>query len=158
MSCALALAATLMLGDPNVAVAAAQPPVAANAPVSVASEPLFMDIVGQSTALRNIVNRLIETGRANEDGFVTGPQFELVRRGTVSLAVLDMQAHVALKERGVDGDLKCILRGIAEDMPKKVEAVETAASAEARAVALSELAYLLNDNVEVITSPPQPEA
>ena len=26
-----------------------------------------------------------------------------------------------------------------------------------RAVALSELSYLLNDNVEVITAPPQPE-
>ena len=37
------------------------------------------------------------------------------------------------------------------------EAVEAAATGPARAVALSELAYLLNDNVEVITAPPQPE-
>ena len=28
----------------------------------------------------------------------------------------------------------------------------------ARAVALEELSYLLNDNVEVITTPPQPDA
>jgi hypothetical protein len=69
-----------------------------------------------------------------------------------------MQAHLILKERGTDGDLKCILRGISEDIPKKLEAVETAATPAARAVALEELSYLLNDNVEVITTPPQPDA
>ena len=42
-------------------------------------------------------------------------------------------------------------------MPKKVAAVETAATSAERRVALDELAYLLNDNVEVITAPPQPE-
>ena len=68
-----------------------------------------------------------------------------------------MQGHVVLKERGTDGDLKCILRGIAEDIPVKLGAVETAASPAERSVALDELAYLLNDNVEVITAPPQPE-
>ena len=61
------------------------------------------------------------------------------------------------RERGTDGDLKCILRGISEDMPKKVEAVQAAATPAERATALSELSYLLNDNVEVITAPPQPE-
>ena len=73
------------------------------------------------------------------------------------LAALDMQGHLILKERGTDGDLKCILRGISEDIPKKVAAVQAAPSAADRAVALSELSYLLNDNVEVITAPPKPE-
>jgi hypothetical protein len=36
--------------------------------------------------------------------------------------------------------------------------VETAPDAAARKLALDELSYLLNDNVEVITSPPQPAA
>ena len=63
---------------------------------------------------------------------------------------------VTLAKRGTDGDLKCILRGIAEDMPLKVEAVRTAATPAERRVAVEELAYLLNDNVEVITAPPQP--
>ena len=36
--------------------------------------------------------------------------------------------------------------------------LEAAADAPARRLALDELSYLLNDNVEVITSPPQPEA
>jgi hypothetical protein len=69
-----------------------------------------------------------------------------------------MQGHLILAERGTDGDLKCILRGIAEDIPVKLDAVEQATTPEARALALSELSYLLNDNVEVITAPPQPEA
>ncbi|MNN97976.1 hypothetical protein D3C81_2172510 [compost metagenome] len=61
-----------------------------------------------------------------------------------------------LKERGTDNDLKCILRGISEDIPRKVAAFEAAPNAAERKVALEELAYLLNDNVEVITSPPKP--
>lgn len=68
-----------------------------------------------------------------------------------------MQGHLILKERGTDGDLKCILRGISEDMPKKVAALEAAATPTERRAALDDLAYLLNDNVEVITAPPQPE-
>ena len=73
------------------------------------------------------------------------------------LAALDMQGHLILKARGTDGDLKCILRGIAEDMPLKVAAVAAAATPAERRLALEELHYLLNDNVEVITAPPQPE-
>lgn len=42
--------------------------------------------------------------------------------------------------------------------PFELDAVEQATTPEARALALSELSYLLNDNVEVITAPPQPEA
>ena len=61
-----------------------------------------------------------------------------------------------LKARGTDGDLKCILRGIAEDMPLKVAAVAAATTPAERRLALEELHYLLNDNLEVITAPPQP--
>ena len=48
-----------------------------------------------------------------------------------------MQAHLILKERGTDGDLKCILRGISEDMPKKVQAVQAAHEREMSVVALT---------------------
>jgi hypothetical protein len=41
-------------------------------------------------------------------------------------------------------------------MPLKVEAVRTATTPAERRLALEELHYLLNDNVEVITAPPQP--
>jgi len=158
MSCGLALTIALMMTDPNVATAAAVAPPAAEAPVSVAGEPLFVDIVTRSSALKSIVDGWSASGAADADGFLTGDVYADFKTRAEALAATDMQAHLVLKERGTDGDLKCILRGISEDIPKKIAAVEIAATAQARAVALSELSYLLNDNVEVITSPPQPEA
>ena len=157
MSCGIALAVSLMLADPNVALAAEQPHAVAGAPISVASEPLFADIVARSGDLRGMVQAWIDGGSAEQAGFLTGEAFTGFKARTVELAALDMQGHLVLKERGTDGDLKCILRGISEDIPKKVEAVETAATPAERRVALDELHYLLNDNVEVITAPPAPE-
>ena len=151
MSCGVALAVTLLLSDPNVAMAAAQPPAVADAPVSVAAEPLFADIVARSGALKGVVQGWIDAGA------VSPTEFAGFRVQATELAALDMQGHVVLRERGTDGDLKCILRGIAEDIPVKISAVEAAPTPAERRVALDELAYLLNDNVEVITAPPQPE-
>ncbi len=34
------------------------------------------------------------------------------------LSDLDMKGHVTLKERGAVDDLKCILRGISQDLPR----------------------------------------
>ena len=147
MSCGIAIAAALLLTDPNVALAAAEPVAVAGAPISVASEPLFADIVSRAGALKTVVE--------GWNGVLT--DFDAFKIQAQELAALDMQAHLILKERGTDGDLKCILRGISEDIPLKVSAVEAAATDETRATALAELSYLLNDNVEVITAPPQPE-
>jgi hypothetical protein len=157
MSCGVALAVSLLLTDPNIVPAAALPPAAADAPVSVAGEPLFAEIVTRSTAMRGIVSTWLSAGAADNASFGVSPEFERLRHGTTLLAERDMQGHLILKERGTDGDLKCILRGIAEDMPLKVEAVRTATTPAERRLALEELHYLLNDNVEVITAPPQPE-
>ena len=96
------------------------------------------------------------SGLIDQDGFLDGAAFADFKVQANALAEMDMQGHLILKERGIDGDLKCILRGISEDMPKKVEALETAATSAERRVALDELAYLLNDNVEVITAKPKP--
>jgi len=158
MSCGVALAVSLLLSDPNVAIAAAQPPAAADAPVSVAGEPLFADIVARSGLLRGEVRGWMDAGAADRADFFAGPDFTGFKVRAGELAALDMQGHLILKERGIDNDLKCILRGISEDIPVKVAAVEGAATPAERRVALDELAYLLNDNVEVITAPPQPEA
>ncbi len=157
MSCGVALAVTLLLSDPDVALAAALPPPAAEAPVSVAGEPLFADIVARSGALKGVVQGWIDAGVVDQSDFATGPAFTGFRARSAELAALDMQGHLILKDRGTDGDLKCILRGISEDIPLKVAAVATAATPAERRAALDELAYLLNDNVEVITAPPQPE-
>ena len=157
MSCGVALAVSLLLSDPNVALAAAQPPPPATAPISVASEPLFADIVARSGALKSVVQGWIDAGLMNQADFAAGPVFTGFKAQAAELAASDLQGHLILKERGTDGDLKCILRGISEDMPKKVAAIEAAATPAERRVAMDELAYLLNDNVEVITAPPQPE-
>jgi hypothetical protein len=158
MSCGVALAVSLLLTDPNVAMAAAQPPAAADAPVSVASEPLFADIVSRSGTLKAVVDGWAASGVFDQADFLTGAEFTDFKTRAAALSATDMQAHLILKERGTDGDLKCILRGISEDIPLKVQAVETAAAGAQRRVALDELSYLLNDNVEVITPPPQPDA
>ena len=156
MSCSLALAVSLLLSDPAVAVAAARP-AAATVLASVASEPLFSDIVARSGGLKAVVDGWMASGAADAEGFTTGTVFTGFKSQIVELAARDLQGHLVLQERGTDGDLKCILRGISEDMPLKLAAVENAGSKAERDVALSELSYLLNDNVEVITSPPRPE-
>jgi hypothetical protein len=158
MSCGVALAVSLLLSDPNVAMAAAQPPAVAEAPVSVAGEPLFADIVLRSGALKGVVDAWIAAGRADHADFWTGAEFTGFKAQAADLAARDMQGHLILKERDTDGDLKCILRGISEDIPVKISALEAASTPAERGVALDELAYLLNDNVEVITAPPQPPA
>lgn len=157
MSCGVALAVSLLLSDPTVALAAAQPPAVADVPVSVASEPMFADIVDRSGRLKGVVDAWIAAGHADHADFWTGAEFSGFKVQAADLAARDMQGHLVLKERGIDGDLKCILRGISEDMPKKVAAVEAAPTPAERRVALDELAYLLNDNAEVITAPPAPE-
>jgi len=158
MSCGVVLAISLLLGDPNGVVAATPPPAAPAAPVSIAAEPLFADIVARSGALKGVVDGWIAAGVMDQADFAAGAAFTGFKTRAVELAAMDMQAHVVLRDRGVDGDLKCILRGISEDMPLKVAAVETAATPAERRVALDELAYLLDDNAAVITAPPQPEA
>lgn len=157
MSCGAVLAISLLLGDPNVAAAASQPPAAPAAPVSVAAEPLFADIVARSGALKGVVQGWIAAGAMNQTDFAAGAAFTGFKARAVELAALDMQAHIVLRDRGVDGDLKCILRGISEDMPKRIEAIESAATPAARRLAFDDLAYLLDDNAAVITAPPQPE-
>lgn len=69
-----------------------------------------------------------------------------------------MKGHVTLRERGAVDDLKCILRGISQDLPEKLAAVRAATTLKAQDLALRDMVYLLNDNVEVITAPPRPAA
>ena len=116
-------------------------------PPAVAHEPLFNDIITTARALK-----------VDVDGFRTAnapiPADFAAKIG--ELAKLDMEGHVTLRERGMDGDLKCILKGIAEDLPLKLAEVQDAPDPKTRERALRDMAYLLNDNVEVITAPPKP--
>ena len=82
-----------------------------------------------------------------------GDEWEGFKARAAKLSQMDMQGHLELAKRGTDGDLKCILRGISQDLPRKVAAVEAAATPAARRTALDEAYFLLRDNVEVITTP-----
>ena len=124
-------------------------------PRSVAREPLFADIVRRARSLKAQVDGYRRLHVANTAAL---PRYDAFRAAITELSTLDMQGHTTLVQRGVTDDLKCILRGISQDLPTRMQALEAAATPEARDEALREISYLLNDNVEVITSPPRPAA
>jgi hypothetical protein len=149
MSCDAAASAALMwfAATSPMAPAPLMQPAVAQAPTSVAHEPLFADIVQRARRLKAEV----EAFRGNDR-----PIPEAFGKKVAELSDLDMKGHLTLAQRGTDGDLKCILRGISQDLPLKLAAVTAAKDRKARDLALRDMAYLLNDNVEVITAPPAP--
>jgi hypothetical protein len=155
MSCdAVALAATLWLAANTGAPPA--PTAAVATPPSVASEPLFADIVRRAGVLKG-ETQAYEKGALDASATQLA-DFTAFEKQVGELSDLDMQGHVVLVNRGVTDDLKCILKGISQDLPVKLRALEDAPDPKARHDALQDMFYLLRDNVEVITSPPQPAA
>jgi len=116
----------------------------------LAQEPLYADIVARATRLR----RETEAYRASLKGSATLPDPSSFSADIAALSALDLQGHLDLAKRGTDGDLKCILKGISQDLPRKLAEVEGAKDATAKDAALEEMVYLLRDNIEVITTPP----
>jgi hypothetical protein len=157
MSCDVAVSAFLLFASAGPA--GPQPmliPAVASAPTSVANEPLFRDIVGRAARLKAQIEAYRTPALASADQAAPLPRFAVVEKQVSELAALDMQGHLELAKRGTDGDLKCILKGISVDLALKLKDVETAATGKAQDQALRDMAYLLNDNVEVITAPPRP--
>jgi hypothetical protein len=157
MSCDVALAAFLMFSQGGPGVAATPVPAVVQAPVSVAGEPLFKDIVSRAGALKSDVEAYRQAV-AGQGGAIALPHFDAFSDGITQLAALDQKGHELLVARGTTDDLKCILHGISQDLPAKLAAVLAAKTGHDQDVALRDMAYLLNDNVEVITAPPQPAA
>lgn len=153
MSCGLAVAAALLLSDPTITAAQPAPP-----PATLAEEPMYADIVSRSRTLKAIVDAWIADGAAQDQTFAQRADFIDFRTAALELSERDMAGHIDLRERGTDGDLRCILRGLSEDLPRRIETLAAAQTPNARGDALSELSYLLNDNVEVVMSPPGPTA
>ncbi|HEX4095523.1 MAG TPA: hypothetical protein VHX64_02285 [Caulobacteraceae bacterium] len=155
MSCDVAMAAYLFLastgpgGPPPTTVATLE------APQSVASEPLFVDIVKRAGRLRGEVEHYRTPGLKSLAAFKPLPDFGKFQSDITELSALDMQGHVELAKSGQDGDLKCILKGISQDLPLKMKALLGAQSGSAEDAALEDMFYLLRDNVEVITTPPK---
>ena len=155
MSCDVAAAAFLLFAAAHPQSAPVLTPAVAQAPAPVAQEPLFRTIVGRAGALKGEVTDFRKRlGAAAQP--VPFPHFDAFRTEIGELAALDQQGHELLKARGTDGDLKCILHGISQDLPLKLAAVADAKTGHDEDLALRDLAYLLNDNVEVITAPPAP--
>jgi hypothetical protein len=157
MSCALALIASLALADAYGASGAATTVTPVSAPANpLAAEPLYSDIVSRAGALKARIAVYRVGAMKSSLTPLSLDGFGAFKTDTDALAALDMRGHFDLKARASDGDLKCILKGISEDLPKKIATVEDAKTGAQQDQALDELSYLLNDNVEVITSPPKP--
>lgn len=164
MSCdAVAFSAMLWMASFNPGQAAGPAPAVAQQPVvpqSVAGEPLFQDIVKRAKELKAQTEAYRKT-LAGADPTAAAKAlkgFDAFSTKIGDLSALDMKGHVTLKERGAVDDLKCILRGISQDLPEKLTAVGAAKTIKDQDMALRDMTYLLNDNVEVITAPPQPAA
>jgi hypothetical protein len=123
---------------------------------TLTTEPLFVDIVGRAGRLLGFANGYRDLLKQDPDAVF--PEFAVFKAELKQLADLDAKAVEQLEARSNDTDLKCILRGISADITVKIGVLSEAADAPAKDKALRELAYLLNDNVEVIKAPPAPPA
>ena len=159
MSCsAVAVSAMLWLASGSGAPVQAAPAVA-SVPASVAAEPLFADIVRRARQLKAQTEAYRKALAADPAApAMTLKDLEAFGTRIGELSVLDMKGHISLKERGAVDDLKCILRGISQDLPDKLAAMTAATTVKDQDLALRDMVYLLNDNVEVITAPPTPAA
>ena len=124
------------------------PVLSASAPAvsHLMSEPLYNDIVGKAAKLKDAVDAYRKSGAP-----IT--KLDDIKAQVDALSALDMKGHLDLAARGTDGDLKCILKGISQDLPRKLAELGAAKTAKDRATALDDMFYLLRDNVEVITTP-----
>ncbi len=161
MSCdAVAAAAFVWLASTSPIHAPSQRPllvaVADTPPPSVATEPLFRDIISRAAGLKAETEGFMKADLSS--GADTLPGYAAFKARVGQLSDLDMQGHVTLAQRGAKDDLKCILRGISQDLPVRLKDLEAAPTPKARIDALKEMTYLLRDNVEVITAPPRPAA
>jgi|WetSurMetagenome_2_1015567.scaffolds.fasta_scaffold227240_2 hypothetical protein len=159
MSCDAAAAAFLFLASASPASPAPGPvPAVATAPKPVAQQPLFASIVVRAAKLKTEVEAYRTPALKASAGLVQLPGFDKFQARIGELADLDMQGHLELAKTGQDGDLKCILKGISQDLPLKLKDLMQAQTGAAEDSALRDMAYLLRDNVEVITAPPTPPA
>ena len=153
MSCDVATAALYLAFAPaSMDVASLRQPKAliatASRAVGLATEPLYAEIVRKASGLRRSVDRLARTDNAAAAA--------ILKPGVEQLSALDMKGHLDLAARGTDGDLKCILKGISQDLTAKLALLSAAEDAPRRHAVLTDMGYLLRDNVEVITAPPKP--
>lgn len=156
MSCGLVIATALLLSNADVALAASVDPATVPADLSgLVGEPLFNDIAGRSGRLKAVAEGWTLSGAHRASDFLQGGEWLAFRTEAMALSELDMQGHLILTQRESQGDMACILRGVAEDIPARLAAMEAAETDQDRDMALAELVHLFDDNGAVITSPAQ---
>lgn len=159
MSCDAAAAAGFLmfaaLTGPAPGGSAHLQPAVAEAPPPVADMPLFKDIVARAGKLK----AEIEKARGGLTGAAaTQPVPSVFDEEVGQLSALDQQGSDWIRLNRTGDDLKCILHGISQDLPTKLAAAKAASTPHDEDLALRDLFFLLRDNVEVITAPPQPAA
>ncbi len=130
--------------------AACAPAYAAPAPVrsAISQETFFAGLVTEAGRLK-----------AETEGFKPSttlpaqPGFQTYAQAIRALSAGDLQGHKTLKARGTDNDLKCILTGLSRDLPIKLTAIQTAKNDADVKTALTNMADLLSDNIDVIVTP-----
>lgn len=157
MSCALALIAAFALSPAEAAAqaypsaapaAAASTQLASAQPASLIAEPLFAEIASRADSLHARATGWVTAGRIAD-----AAQF---RSDLTRLAELDMEGHRTLAARGTDPDLKCMLRGMSEDLTRQMGVIEGAADEATRRAALQRLNGLLDENAAVLRAPSRP--
>ena len=153
MSCDVAVAAFLLFTSSTGGAPLQATPAIGTSPEVVLSAPLYRDIVKRAALLRSDVDSYRKSiGTAP----TPLPGFDAFTTRVSELSALDERGHVDLlagNYTGDLGDLKCILHGISQDLKVKLNAVQTAKTGKDEDLALRDMRYLLNDNVEVIDPP-----
>jgi hypothetical protein len=165
MDCSLPLALLLGMSPPTAALPAscntqAQPQVVQVATTSarvsaISREPLYADLVRRARRLK----RETETFDANPSvGLLSDVRFQAYTQDIRALSDGDQKGHLDLKARGTDRDLKCILKGVSLDLNTKMDAIAAAKTDAGVATALTNMAALLSDNIDVIVTPATTES
>ena len=155
MSCDVAMAAYLILASAGPGGPPPNPVASLETPKPVASQPLFVDIVKRAAFLRFAVQAYRTPALKASATAKTLPDFDRFQARIAELSQLDMQGHLELAKSGQDGDLKCILKGISQDLSLRLKDLMQAQTGAAEDGALRDMGFLLRDNVEVITTPPK---
>jgi hypothetical protein len=117
---------------------------------AISREPLYAGLVKSARTLK-----------AETDRFSVHPalslrktaKFAAYARSIRALSAGDLKGHYALRDRGTDSDLKCILMGVSRDLEIKMTAIEAAKTDAELGKAFSDMSDLLSDNVDVIVTP-----
>jgi len=115
---------------------------------AVSKEPFFAGLVSEAGRLKTETE-----GFTPSLALLGQPQFTAYARDIRALSAGDLQGHKTLKARGTDNDLKCILTGVSRDLTIKIDAIEAAKNDDEVKVALTNMAELLSDNIDVIVTP-----